>query len=45
MKIHSKSKSWAVVPDNDLNSDEYVAAVVKWAARGFEGMTDISDSF
>ncbi|KAK0437489.1 hypothetical protein EV421DRAFT_1738956 [Armillaria borealis] len=35
VKIHSKS--WAVVPDNDLNSDEYVVAVVKWAARGFEG--------
>ncbi|PBK83214.1 hypothetical protein ARMGADRAFT_1038015 [Armillaria gallica] len=37
VKIHSNSKSWVAVPANDLNSDEYVAAVVKWAAHRFEG--------
>ncbi|SJL02883.1 uncharacterized protein ARMOST_06224 [Armillaria ostoyae] len=35
--IHSKSKSWAAVPDNDLNSEEYFNATIKWAAHGFEG--------
>ncbi|PBK83200.1 hypothetical protein ARMGADRAFT_1038005 [Armillaria gallica] len=37
VKIHSNSKSWVAVPANDLNSDEYVAAVVKWVAHGFKG--------
>ncbi|PBK70795.1 hypothetical protein ARMSODRAFT_1017583 [Armillaria solidipes] len=37
VKIHSKSNSWAAVPDNDLNSEEYFKAAIKWAARGFDG--------
>ncbi|PBK89480.1 hypothetical protein ARMGADRAFT_1083469 [Armillaria gallica] len=40
MKIHSKSNSWAAVPDNDLNSEEYFKAAIKWAACGFDNEED-----
>ncbi|KAK0232504.1 hypothetical protein EDD85DRAFT_956381 [Armillaria nabsnona] len=36
VKIHSKAKSWSVVPNNDLNSKEYFQAAMKWAVHGFE---------
>ncbi|KAK0492692.1 hypothetical protein EDD18DRAFT_1108697 [Armillaria luteobubalina] len=40
VKVHSKSKSWGSIPDNDLQSVEYRTAVCTWATRGFDEPAD-----
>ncbi|KAK0218874.1 hypothetical protein IW262DRAFT_1462406 [Armillaria fumosa] len=35
IKIHSKSKSWAIAPSKGLDSEKYLAAASRWAAQGF----------